>query len=102
MGTISLQNPTIGLPDTTEDVKVQNNFTTLQTVINGNIDDTNLKSPNNAARRLLMTQVVYLGGGQTYTSGAYAWFSSTAGSQPLYSGASAGSVGPQLWFPDSS
>jgi hypothetical protein len=53
MGIISLQNPVIGQPDTTEDVKVQNNFTTLQTVINGNVDDANLKSPNGAVRKLL-------------------------------------------------
>jgi hypothetical protein len=44
MGIISLQNPQIGQPDTTEDVKIQNNFTTLQTVINGNIDSTNLSA----------------------------------------------------------
>jgi hypothetical protein len=42
MGTISLQVPTVGQPDTTEDVKVANNFTTIQTVINGNLDTTNL------------------------------------------------------------
>jgi hypothetical protein len=50
VGSISLQQPTIGLPDTTEDVKVQNNFTTLQTVINGNLDSTNI-SPTAAIAR---------------------------------------------------
>jgi hypothetical protein len=44
MGTISLQSPQIGQPDTTEDVKIQNNFTTLQTVINGNLDSANLSA----------------------------------------------------------
>jgi len=44
MGQISLNIPQIGLPDTTEDVKVANNFTTLQNTINGNIDSTNLSA----------------------------------------------------------
>lgn len=54
MGTISLVQPVVGQPDTTEDVKIQNNFTTIQNVINGNIDDSNLKSPNSGVRRLLL------------------------------------------------
>jgi hypothetical protein len=77
MGTISLQNPVIGQPDTTEDVKVQNNFTTLQTVINGNIDtnnlnaaagivDTQLWSPNNTVPRLLLTAFGQITGGFAY------------------------------------
>jgi hypothetical protein len=44
MGSISLQIPQIGLADTTEDVKVANNFSTIQTAINGNIDQTNLSA----------------------------------------------------------
>ena len=44
MGQISLNIPQVGLPDTTEDVKVANNFTTLQNAINGNIDSTNLSA----------------------------------------------------------
>lgn len=32
---ISLSIPQIGLPDTTEDVKIANNFTTIQTAFNG-------------------------------------------------------------------
>src|SRR6185312_16248441 len=44
MGQISLNIPQVGLPDTTEDVKVANNFTTIQNAINGNVDATNLSA----------------------------------------------------------
>lgn len=44
MGTISLQIPVLNQPDTTEDVKIQNDLTILQNVINGNIDPTNLSA----------------------------------------------------------
>lgn len=54
MGTISLQVPTVGQLNSTEDPKITSDFNTLQTVINGNIDDTNLLSPNNAVRRVLL------------------------------------------------
>lgn len=65
MGQISLQQPQIGLPDTTEDVKIQNNFTTLQNVINGNIDDTNLKSPLAAYRNLMFQATGVVVGGSS-------------------------------------
>jgi hypothetical protein len=42
MGTISLQIPVIGQPDTTEAPKIQNSLTAIQGAINGNIDGTNL------------------------------------------------------------
>lgn len=44
MSQISLSIPQVGLPDTTEDVKVANNFTTIQNVINGGLDGTNLSA----------------------------------------------------------
>src|SRR6185437_10659235 len=44
MGQISLNIPQVGLPDTTEDVKVANNFTTIQNAINGGIDSTNISA----------------------------------------------------------
>lgn len=49
MGTISLAIPQTGLPNSTEDVKISSDFTTVQTVINGNLDPTNL-TPGTAAR----------------------------------------------------
>jgi hypothetical protein len=44
MGIISIVQPVIGQPDTTEDVKIQNAFTILQNVINGALDTNNLSS----------------------------------------------------------
>jgi hypothetical protein len=63
MGTISLQIPQVGQPDTTEDVKIANDFTTIQTVINGNLNDANLLSPNSSVRNLLLTSQAPAGGG---------------------------------------
>src|SRR4051812_37852587 len=42
MGLVTLDLPLVGQPNTTEDVKVRNNFQTLQNTINGNIDTPNL------------------------------------------------------------
>jgi hypothetical protein len=96
MGIISLQNPQIGQPDTTEDVKVQNNFTTLQTVINGNIDDTNLSSPNNGVRRLLLQSAGAVNGGTA--AGDYVFY----GTGGLYSSGLTGQSGiVPIWPGDS-
>ena len=42
MGQISLETPVTGQPDLTEDPKIAANFQTLQTVINGNLDRSNI------------------------------------------------------------
>lgn len=42
MGTISLQVPVSGQPNSTEDPKIASDMTTIQTVINGNIDTNNV------------------------------------------------------------
>lgn len=42
MGLVTLDLPLVGQPNTTEDIKVRNNFQTLQNTINGNIDTSNL------------------------------------------------------------
>lgn len=42
MGQIALQIPTVGQPNATEDPKIASDFTTIQNVINGNIDHGNL------------------------------------------------------------
>ena len=44
MGTITLELPTLGQPDKTQDVKINTAFTTVQTVINGNLGAPNLES----------------------------------------------------------
>src|SRR6185312_11970680 len=44
MSQLSIVMPTVGLPDTTEDVKVINAFTAIQNVVNGNLDGTNLSA----------------------------------------------------------
>lgn len=53
MGTISLSLPILGQPDTTEDVKLINALTAIQTVINGNLDATNLSATAAVARSQL-------------------------------------------------
>lgn len=47
MATISLQIPVVGSPNATEDVKIASDLTILQTLLNGNVDTTNL-SPSAA------------------------------------------------------
>lgn len=42
MGLVTLDLPVVGQPNTSEDIKVRNNFQTLQNTINGNIDTPNL------------------------------------------------------------
>lgn len=66
MGTIALQVPVPGQPNSTEAAKVDSNFVTLQAWANGNVDDaTNLASPNNGVRRLLLSSSGIIGGGVT-------------------------------------
>lgn len=74
-----MQIPTIGLPDTTEDVKLQNSLGTLQTVINGNLDDSNLKSPNNGVPRLLLNANGVIVGSTTYSTGGQSFILVPAG-----------------------
>lgn len=56
MGLISITLPTIGDPNTTEDVDVRNALSTIQTVINGNIDSANI-----AANAVGTSQLAALG-----------------------------------------
>lgn len=42
MGIIALQTPVIGQPNTTEDPKIASNFGVLQTLLNGNLDASNI------------------------------------------------------------
>jgi hypothetical protein len=44
----------VGQPNSTEDPKIASDFATIQTWANGNVDDSNLGSPNNGVRRLLL------------------------------------------------
>ena len=53
MGTISLQIPQANLPNSTEDAKVASDLTTLQTLVNGNIDHNNI----NASAGILFSQI---------------------------------------------
>lgn len=47
MGTISITLPTAGFPNSTEDPKVVTALSTIETVINGNLDDDNIASGAN-------------------------------------------------------
>lgn len=44
MGSITLSIPQVNSPDSTEDPKIANNFTLLQTLLNGNLDSSNLSA----------------------------------------------------------
>ena len=44
MGSITLSIPTVGQPNSTEDPKIATDLTTIETLVNGNIDSTNLSS----------------------------------------------------------
>jgi hypothetical protein len=52
MGTIAITLPTIGDPNSTEDADVRNSLSTLQTVVNGNIDGANAPALASYYRRL--------------------------------------------------
>lgn len=96
MGQISLQIPQSGQPNSTEDPKVATDLSTIQTVINGNLDDTNMASPNNGVRRLLLgTWGLF----QSATAAGTYWFTTFSG-QAVLSGSSA-TTGPQIWLGDS-
>lgn len=81
MGLISLSLPQVGQPDSTEEPKIPSDLTIIQNVINGNLDDTNFASPNNAVRRLVLQAT-----------------GSAAGS--IASGVSAIETTPSLWAGD--
>ena len=78
MGQISLNLPQIGLNNSTEDAKIPSDFTTLQTVINGNLDTTNisstagitdaqLASPGNSFRKLIFFNIGQIQGSLSYS-----------------------------------
>lgn len=72
MGSITLQIPQSGQPNSTEDVKVANGLTTLQTWANGNIDGANVAATL-TGRRHVMT-AYFSQPGNTST-----WFTSAPG-----------------------
>lgn len=61
MTTLSLSVPTVGQPNSTEDVKVANDFTTLQAWANGSIDGANLDA-SLPGRRLIMQTAIGMSG----------------------------------------
>lgn len=94
---LSITVPVIGQPSSTEAPKVDNNFTNIAAWANGNVDDGDLKSPNNAVRRLLLqsqsNQVT-----NSSTAGDYVMGS--GGASGLLATGSAPTVTPPLWIGD--
>ena len=102
MGQISLQIPQVGLSDSTEDPKVAANITTLQTLVNGQLDDTNLASPNNAYRRAMLSAFDLITSG---LAGANDYLLTSSGFGPLLSNqdittATAAMVTVPMWLGD--
>jgi len=93
MGTISLSIPQAGQPDSTEEPKIVNDLTLLQTLLNGNLDTNNLH-PSRAGITLaqLGTAVQAL-----VSIDASASVVGGAGQPTFASGWSAGSSPPRFW-----
>ena len=92
---LNIQIPTVGLADATEEPKITNNANALSAWANGNIADSDLQSPNNSVRRLVLQSEAILDdttptGDTIFTSGAY----------PVVSGA-ATYYPPPIWIGDS-
>jgi hypothetical protein len=63
MGLISITLPTIGDPNSTEDVDIRNSLATFQTLVNGNIDNANLAAAANiSASKLGFIPLISPGG----------------------------------------
>lgn len=61
MGTISLSIPQTGQPNSTEDPKIASDFTTLQTVINGNLDGSNVAATLTGRRQVMQAPFFVIG-----------------------------------------
>lgn len=95
MGQITLQIPQTGALNSTEDPKVASDFTTIQTLVNGNLEDSNLKTPNNAVRRLLLQANGFI----PSAAGSTDYLMATVGGF-LASGSSGSSSTVPLWIGD--
>lgn len=91
---LTVQVPTVGQSNSTEAVKVTNSLTNLSTWANGNVQDTDLNSPNNGVRRLLLEDRMAFGGGQV--AGFY--FADASGGGAVNGGVHQTAV--KLWIPD--
>lgn len=101
----SISLPTIGQPNSTEDVKVNNSLTAISTWGNGNVLDTDLNSPNNSVRRVLLQASAwaagavvtgdYLVGFQTASPSLYASGTNTTSTFPIWGADSGVSSQPQ-------
>lgn len=84
MGTINLSLPTVGQPNSTEEAKIPTALTTIQNVINGNLDTANLAASAKPATLLGAYRTIY----QTQGCGTSASVGSANGYSAL--GSSAG------------
>ena len=92
---LTIQVPTVGLTNATEEPKLANDMTNLSIWANGNIADTDLRSSNNTVRRLVLQATGIIddstpAGDAIFTSDAYPVPSGVACYNP-----------PPLWVGDS-
>jgi hypothetical protein len=92
---VTLTIPQVGLANATEEPKITTSLTALSAWANGNIADTDLRSPNSAVRRLMLTATAIIddtiaAGDKIFTSDAY----------PVASGAACYNP-PPMWAGDS-
>jgi hypothetical protein len=99
MGTISLQTPTVGQLNSTEDPKITSDFNTIQTWANGNVDDSNLANPNNGVRRVLLQAQGFIVGGTSIGDYLLGSGGQVVPDPGTVVNAGVGSV-PPLWVPD--
>lgn len=93
MGSIALQTPTVGQLNSTEDPKITSNFNTLQTVVNGNLDGTNVTA-SILGRRLVGQALGIIPAGTT----AFAQFIAIDGMLAAPSAATAKAI--NAWYLD--
>jgi hypothetical protein len=84
---LSVQIPAVGQANTTEEPKIANSLTNLSAWANGSVADTDLRSPPNAVRRLVLENSAILddsiaAGDRIFTSDAYPVASGAAGYYP--------------------
>ena len=93
----SLSLPVAGQPHATEDIKVGNDLSTIQTWANGNIADSDLRSPNNALYRLLASGVGFFRTNNAYTPAGQSF---VFGNTLIANGSIWGDDIPTMWFGD--
>lgn len=100
MGNISLTLPVIGQPNSTEDTKIRDSLSTIQTVINGNLDDSNLVAASRKTAILGQPTLLFESAGSAISGGVAAGnYVMTSSGGMTQVGIAAGAVSTPRLFP---